>query len=170
MTTHPRVTPKFWRESWPNLIALTSAKPPSRYEAGNFPPPTYIESLLQRITTHDPALQAWVTIDRAKAMDAALRREQELAAGDTPGHPPRCAGWAEGHFLYCRDEDHRLLPDLRRFCAGLRRYLRYPPQGRRGRHPGQGGNHRVRHVGPFAYPTTPGMRNTRQAAPAAGRR
>ena len=53
--------------------------------SGQLSPTTYIESLLQRITTHDPALQAWVTIDRAKAMDAALRREQELAAGDTPG-------------------------------------------------------------------------------------
>ena len=52
---------------------------------GQLSPTTYIESLLQRITTHDPALQAWVTIDRAKAMDAALRREQELAAGETPG-------------------------------------------------------------------------------------
>ena len=53
--------------------------------SGQLSPSTYIESLLQRITTHDPALQAWVTIDRAKAMDAALRRERELAAGDTPG-------------------------------------------------------------------------------------
>ena len=53
--------------------------------SGQLSPTTYIESLLQRITTHDPALQAWVTIDRAKAMDAALRREQELAAGETPG-------------------------------------------------------------------------------------
>ena len=54
-------------------------------QSGQLSPTTYIESLLQRITTHDPALQAWVTIDRAKAMDAALRREQELAAGETPG-------------------------------------------------------------------------------------
>ena len=53
--------------------------------SGQLSPTTYIDSLLQRITTHDPALQAWVTIDRAQAMDAALRREQELAAGDTPG-------------------------------------------------------------------------------------
>ena len=53
--------------------------------SGQLSPTTYIESLLQRITTHDPALQAWVTIDRAKAMDAALRREQELATGETPG-------------------------------------------------------------------------------------
>ena len=53
--------------------------------SGQLSPTTYIESLLQRITTHDPALQAWVTIDRAKARDAALRREQELAAGETPG-------------------------------------------------------------------------------------
>ena len=53
--------------------------------SGQLSPTNYIESLLQRITTHDPALQAWVTIDRAKARDAALRREQELAAGETPG-------------------------------------------------------------------------------------
>ena len=53
--------------------------------SGQLSPTIYIESLLQRITTHDPALQAWVTIDRAKARDAALRREQELAAGETPG-------------------------------------------------------------------------------------
>ena len=53
--------------------------------SGQLSPTIYIESLLQRITTHDPALQAWVTIDRAKARDAALRREQELAPGETPG-------------------------------------------------------------------------------------
>ena len=52
---------------------------------GDLSPVDYTAALLERIDAYEPDLQAWVTVDREGAMAAARRREQELAAGSTPG-------------------------------------------------------------------------------------
>ena len=52
---------------------------------GELSPVDYTAALLERIDAYEPALQAWVTVDREGAMAAARQREQELAAGQTPG-------------------------------------------------------------------------------------
>ena len=48
-------------------------------------PLDYATALLARIDAHEPALQAWVTLDREGALAAAAEREQELARGAEPG-------------------------------------------------------------------------------------
>ena len=48
-------------------------------------PVDYAAALLARIDALEPALQAWVTLDRAGALAAAAAREQELARGAEPG-------------------------------------------------------------------------------------
>ena len=48
-------------------------------------PGDYATALLARIDAHEPALQAWVTLDREGALAAAVEREQELARGVEPG-------------------------------------------------------------------------------------
>ncbi len=48
-------------------------------------PGDYATALLARIDAGEPALQAWVTLDREGALAAAAEREQELARGAAPG-------------------------------------------------------------------------------------
>ena len=48
-------------------------------------PTAYAGELLERIDTHEPALQAWVTIDREEVLSTARQREQELASGTASG-------------------------------------------------------------------------------------
>ena len=48
-------------------------------------PLDYATALLARIDAGEPALQAWVTLDREGALAAAAEREQELARGGEPG-------------------------------------------------------------------------------------
>ena len=48
-------------------------------------PADYVTALLARIDAYEPALQAWVTLDREGALAAAAAREQELAQGAEPG-------------------------------------------------------------------------------------
>lgn len=48
-------------------------------------PGDYATALLARIDAGEPALQAWVTLDREGALAAAAEREQELAQGAEPG-------------------------------------------------------------------------------------
>ena len=48
-------------------------------------PGDYATALLARIDAGEPALQAWVTLDREGALAAAEQREQELARGAEPG-------------------------------------------------------------------------------------
>ena len=48
-------------------------------------PGDYVTALLARIDAGEPALQAWVTLDREGALAAAAAREQELARGAEPG-------------------------------------------------------------------------------------
>ena len=48
-------------------------------------PGDYATALLARIDAGEPALQAWVTLDREGALAAAAEREQELARGAEPG-------------------------------------------------------------------------------------
>ena len=43
------------------------------------------ESLLERIETYDPELQAWVTVDREEVLSEARRRDEERDAGDING-------------------------------------------------------------------------------------
>ena len=52
---------------------------------GELSPVDYTAALLERIDAYEPALQAWVTVDREGAMAAARQRAAELAAGQTPG-------------------------------------------------------------------------------------
>ena len=48
-------------------------------------PVDYATALLARIDALEPALQAWVTLDRAGVLAAAAERERELARGGEPG-------------------------------------------------------------------------------------
>ena len=43
------------------------------------------EALLERVEAFDPALQAWVTVDREDVLTEARRRDEERAAGDIAG-------------------------------------------------------------------------------------
>ena len=52
---------------------------------GQLSPSAYAEALLERIDTYEPALQAWVTIDREEVLDTARQRELQLESGETPG-------------------------------------------------------------------------------------
>ena len=53
--------------------------------AGELSPVTLAESLLERVDTLDPTLQAWVTIDREEVLTTALQREEEAEQGRAPG-------------------------------------------------------------------------------------
>lgn len=48
-------------------------------------PVALMESILQRIDSLEPSLQAWVTIDRGGVLDEARRHEKEIARGKTRG-------------------------------------------------------------------------------------
>lgn len=48
-------------------------------------PVALMESLLQRIDSLEPSLQAWVTIDRGAVLEEARRQEKEIARGKTRG-------------------------------------------------------------------------------------
>ena len=48
-------------------------------------PVTLIESLLQHIDHLEPAVQAWVTLDRSGALHAARQLEREAQQGRTRG-------------------------------------------------------------------------------------
>ena len=48
-------------------------------------PADLAESLLKRIDSLDPSIQAWVTIDREKVLEEARRCEREIARGRKPG-------------------------------------------------------------------------------------
>lgn len=57
----------------------------SQIKRGRLSPVTLMESVLQRIDSLEPSLQAWVTIDRRSVLDEARRHEQEIARGKTRG-------------------------------------------------------------------------------------
>ena len=48
-------------------------------------PVVLMESLLQRIDSLEPSLQAWVTIDRGSVLEEARRQEKEIARGKARG-------------------------------------------------------------------------------------
>ncbi len=52
---------------------------------GDVSPVAIAEDCLQRIEALEPALQAWVTLDREGALAAAKRCEQQVQRGDNPG-------------------------------------------------------------------------------------
>ncbi len=64
---------------------LSVSEAAEQLRRGQLSPTAYAEALLERIATHEPALQAWVTLDREEVLDTARQRQQELAAAETPG-------------------------------------------------------------------------------------
>ena len=64
---------------------LTVAEAAEQIRQGGLSPVTLARSLLDRIDSLDPALQAWVTVDREEVLSAARQREQELDRGGPKG-------------------------------------------------------------------------------------
>ena len=65
--------------SAPYTLSVSQAA--EQIRTGQLSPTDYAATLLERIDTHEPDLQAWVTIDREEVLGAARRREQELESG-----------------------------------------------------------------------------------------
>ncbi len=67
------------------LHTLGVAETVSRVRRGDVSPVAIAEACLARIDALEPALQAWVTIDREGALAAALRCEQRIQRGEDAG-------------------------------------------------------------------------------------
>ena len=131
---------------------LTVAEAANRIRRGDLSSLDLAESLLARLGRLEPDLRAWVTIDREGVLEAARQRDRELEEagprGPLHGIPVGLkdifytAGMktAAGSKVYAD-----FVPAYDATCAaGLKEAGR--------RHPGEGGNHRVRLRRPFAYP------------------
>ena len=64
---------------------LSVAQVREQIREGQLSPVALAESLLDRIQSLDPTLQAWVTVDREKVIAEASQRERDLASGLPPG-------------------------------------------------------------------------------------
>ena len=106
------------------LHKLGVAEAAKRIRDGEFSSSDLAQALLERIEMFDPALQAWVTVDREEVLSEARRRDEERDAGDVERSSARRSGRAEGHLLYRGDEDDGLFSHIRGFRAGPRRDLR----------------------------------------------
>ena len=62
----------------PEPFTLSVAEAAAQIRSGSLSPVTLAQSLLDRIDALDPALQAWVTIDREEVLNTARQRELEL--------------------------------------------------------------------------------------------
>ena len=62
----------------PEPYTLSVAEAAKQVRAGTLSPVTLAQSLLDRIDALEPALHAWVTIDREEVMNIAQQREMEL--------------------------------------------------------------------------------------------
>jgi Asp-tRNA(Asn)/Glu-tRNA(Gln) amidotransferase A subunit family amidase len=69
----------------PELTELTVSEVAQLVRQGALSPVTLVESLLQHIERLEPRLQAWVTLDRAGALDAAQRLAAEAERGSIRG-------------------------------------------------------------------------------------
>ena len=71
----------------PEAYTLTVSDAAQQVRGGQLAPTEYVGALLDRIDTHEPDLQAWVTIDREAVLSDALQREQEPTRGIMAGVP-----------------------------------------------------------------------------------
>ena len=69
----------------PEAYTLSVSDAAEQVRSGQLSPTDYVGALLDRIDTHEPDLQAWVTIDREAVVSDARQREQELAHGFAGG-------------------------------------------------------------------------------------
>ena len=108
---------------------MTLAQSAREIQSGNLSPVDLARDLLDRISSLDPALQAWVTVDREAVLGAAEDRERDLHNGTTLG-PIHGAPVGLKDIFYTQGmKTTGLLPDLRRFRAQLRRHQRCENQG-----------------------------------------
>ena len=63
----------------PYLLSLTEMV--TQVSAGRLSPVTLMESVLKRIDSVDPPIQAWVTIDRKRFLEEARRHQDEISRG-----------------------------------------------------------------------------------------
>lgn len=68
-----------------NLIDLTVTDAAARIRAGSLPPTALLEAILARIDAVEPALHAWVAIDRAGALARARELTEQARRGDVRG-------------------------------------------------------------------------------------
>ena len=71
----------------PEAYTLTVSDAAEQVRGGQLAPTEYVGALLDRIDTHEPDLQAWVTIDREAVLSDARQREQEPTRGIMAGVP-----------------------------------------------------------------------------------
>jgi aspartyl-tRNA(Asn)/glutamyl-tRNA(Gln) amidotransferase subunit A len=64
---------------------LSVSESADQIKRGQLSPVDLAQSLLDRIDSLDPTLQAWVTIDREEVLNTARQREEELARGEVRG-------------------------------------------------------------------------------------
>ena len=69
----------------PEPFTLSVSQAAHQIGQGNLSPVSLAQSLLDRIDAIDPALKAWVTIDREEVLSVAKQREQELQQGGPKG-------------------------------------------------------------------------------------
>ena len=69
----------------PQPYQMTLAQSAQEIQSGNLSPVDLARDLLDRISSLDPALQAWVTVDREAVLGAAQDRERDLQNGTTLG-------------------------------------------------------------------------------------
>ena len=69
----------------PEPYQLNVAEAARQVSQGRLSPVALAQSMLDRIESLDPELQAWVTVDREEVLSVARQREQELAASGPMG-------------------------------------------------------------------------------------
>ena len=71
----------------PEAYTLSVSDAAEQVRSGQLAPTDYANALLDRIDSHEPDLQAWVTIDREAVISDARQREQEPSQGLMAGVP-----------------------------------------------------------------------------------
>ena len=71
----------------PEAYTLSVSHAAEQVRSGQLAPTDYANALLDRIDSHEPYLQAWVTIDREAVISDARQREQEPSQGLMAGVP-----------------------------------------------------------------------------------
>ena len=69
----------------PQPYQMTLAQSAQEIRSGNLSPVDLARDLLERVSSLDPALQAWVTVDQEAVLGAAEDRERDLHNGTTLG-------------------------------------------------------------------------------------
>ena len=128
----------------PEPFTLSVAEAAAQIRSGSLSPVTLAQSLLDRIDALDPALQAWVTIDREEVLNTARQRELELEQKGPKG-PVHGVPVGLKDIFYtagmkttaCSRIYADFVPSYDATCVG-------PHQGGRGHRPGESSDHRVR--------------------------